>query len=203
MKITTGGGRPSFGNCPQLVAIGASAGGPSALASVLSRLPKDFPAAIVVVQHVDPQFSNGLVNWLGQHTKLPLRLARHGDEPPPGTVLLAGTEYHLAFISPGKIGYTAQPENSPYRPSIDVLFQSIPKFWRGDAVGVILTGMGRDGANGLQSLRQAGHRTIVQDQATSAVFGMPKAAIELKAASEILPLDKIGPRLTVLLNQEN
>jgi two-component system response regulator WspF len=194
---------PSRASRPQLVAMGASAGGPAALAKVLSRLPKDFPAAILVVQHVDPQFTKGLVDWLSEQTKLRLRLARHGDEPKPGTVLLAGTEFHLSFISPGKVGYTAHPEDAPYRPSIDVLFKSIPTFWSGDVVGVVLTGMGRDGANGLQSLRQAGHRTIVQDQATSAVFGMPKAAIELKAASEVLPLDKIGPRLAVLLKQTN
>ncbi len=190
-------------NRPQLVALGASAGGPAALALILSQLPEDFSAAVVVVQHVDSQFIKGLANWLGLQTKLPVRLAREGEHPQPGVVLLAGTGNHLVFLSPTKLGYTAPPIDSAYRPSIDVFFKSIQRFWRGEVVAVLLTGMGRDGADGLKSLRLAGHHTIVQDQATSAVFGMPKAAIELKAATEILPLHKIGPRLNMILAQKN
>jgi len=184
---------------PQLIVLGASAGGPAALSQVLSHFPADFPAAVVVVQHVDWQFAEGLAHWLDYQTELSVRLAVEGDEPEPGTVLLAGTEEHLVFIGATQVGYTAQPIDSSYRPSIDVCFQSAQEFWRGDILGVLLTGMGRDGAAGLKTLRQSGHHTIVQDQATSAVYGMPKAATELKAASEILPLEKIGPRLVSLL----
>lgn len=181
-----------------LIAIGASAGGPAALANVLSHLPADFSAAILIIQHVDCHFAEGLASWLGCQTALPVRLAREGDQPQAGVVLLAGTENHLVFVSPARLGYIQQPADCPYRPSIDVFFQSIVRFWPDEVVGVLLTGMGRDGAEGLKALHDAGHLTIVQDQATSAVYGMPKAAVALKAASEILPLDKIGPRLTLL-----
>ena len=184
----------------QLVAIGASAGGPAALARVLSHLPANFPAPVVVVQHVDSRFAESLAAWLGGKTRLNVRLAQEGDRPQAGTVLLAGLENHLVFISPNRLGYTSQPMDSAYRPSIDIFFKSIEQFWHGSVIGVLLTGMGKDGAAGLKSLRNAGHHTIVQDRATSAVYGMPKAAAELKAASDVLPIDKIGHRLVALQN---
>ena len=188
---------------PPLVAIGASSGGPAALAAILARLPADFPAAVLVIQHVDAQFAEGLAHWLNSEANLPVRLARRGDHPHAGTVLLAGTEHHLAFTSAGRLGYVAQPADSAHRPSIDVCFKSIQRFWQGPVVGVLLTGMGRDGAAGMKAMRLAGHHTIAQDEATSAVYGMPKAAAELKAASEILPLEKIGPRLVALFNRKS
>lgn len=188
---------------PQLVAIGASAGGPAALAAILSKLHENFSAAVLVVQHVDSQFAGGLANWLGRQTKLTVRLAREGDHLHPGVVLLAGTDNHLVFLDSGKVGYSEPPMDSAYRPSIDVLFMSIQRHWRGDVAGILLTGMGRDGADGLKALHHAGHHTIVQDRGTSAVFGMPKAAIELKAATEVLPLHKIGPRLNSILAHRN
>ena len=178
-----------------LVAIGASAGGPAALAAVLEALPSNFPAAVVIVQHVDEQFVAGMAEWLGRHSALPVAVAREGDAPRPGAVLLAGKGDHLTFITAGRLGYTAEPRDYVYRPSVDVFFHSICLLWRGDAVGVLLTGMGRDGALGLKALRRRGHLTIAQDQATSAVYGMPKAAAALEAAVEILPLDRIAPRL--------
>src|SRR5580692_1678491 len=112
-----------------LVAIGASAGGPAALARVLSQLPVDFPAPIVVVQHVDARFAESLAVWLGGKTRLAVRLAQEGDRPQPGTVLLAGLENHLVFISPTRLGYTSQPMDSTYRPSIDVFFRSVERSW--------------------------------------------------------------------------
>lgn len=193
---------PATNKPAQLIAMGASAGGPAALARVLSHLPADFSAAIVIIQHVDFHFTEGLASWLGCQTKLPVRLAIEGDQPQAGTVLLAGTGNHLAFVGPNRLGYVQQPLDCPYHPSIDVFFQSIERSWHYDVVGVLLTGMGRDGAQGLKALRDAGYHTIVQDQATSAVYGMPKAAAEMKAASEILSLDEIGPRLTRLLIPE-
>ena len=183
----------------QLIAIGASAGGPAALAKVLAPLPGDFPAAMIVVQHVDVQFAPGLADWLGYQTELSVRLAKDGDHPKPGTVLLAGSDNHLVFAGPARLGYVRQPLDCSYRPSVDVFFKSVSRFWHGDVVGVLLTGMGRDGAEGLKLLHDMGHRTLVQNQASSAVYGMPKAAAELKAASEILPLDQIGPRLADLM----
>jgi two-component system response regulator WspF len=179
----------------RLVVLGASAGGPAALASVLSSLPRDFNAAVVIVQHVDPQFSAGLASWLNHHSALPVRLAEEGDRPQIGEVLVAAREEHLVFTSSTRLGYTRVPVELSYRPSVDVFLKSVDHFWKGDVAAVLLTGMGRDGAEGLHVLRASGHHTIAQDRATSAVYGMPKAAADLKAAVEILALDKIGPRL--------
>ncbi len=189
--------RPQLGHGhDQLVAIGASAGGPAAVAKVLSALPAEFPAAIVVIQHVDAQFAQGLADWLNHQSPLPVRLAREGDRPLTSQVLLAGTEHHLAFASPTRLTYTSIPLEESYRPSVDVFFKSAERFWQGKVIAVLLTGMGRDGAEGLKRLHDRGHHTIAQDAASSAVYGMPKAAAELNAATEILALDKIGPRLT-------
>lgn len=175
----------------KLIAIGSSAGGPAALAAVLHELPANLSAAVIIVQHVDAQFAPGLATWLASLSKLPVRTAVAGDRPEPGRVLLAATNDHLVFESSGKLAYVREPENEPYRPSVDVFFESIARFWRGEVIGVVLTGMGRDGAKGLKALRQLGHHTIAQDQASSAVYGMPKAAAELGAAIEILPLRQI------------
>jgi len=179
----------------KLVAIGASAGGPAALATILESLPKNFGAAVVVVQHVDHHFATGLATWLNQHSKLPVRLAHEGDRLHPGLVYVAAREEHLILTSPNRLGYTRIPVESSYRPSVDVFFKSVDHYWQGEAVGILLTGMGRDGADGMRLLRGSGYHTIAQDKATSAVYGMPKAAADLGAATEILALDKIGPRL--------
>jgi chemotaxis response regulator CheB len=179
----------------RLVAIGASAGGPAALATVLRGLPHDFPAAIVIVQHVDEQFAPGMATWLGQQTALTVKVAAEGDRPAPGTVLLAGTSNHLVLKGADRVGYEVEPAECSYRPSVDVLFQSVSHHWPGEAIGVLLTGMGRDGAVGLRALRNQGHHTIAQDEASSAVYGMPKAAAKLQAAVDILPVDRIAARL--------
>lgn len=193
-----------FRSRPQnLIALGASAGGPGALARVLSGLPVDFPAAVVIVQHVDAQFAGGLADWLGTDSKLPVRLAQEGDVPRAGTVLLAGRDHDLVLDGAGRLGYAPAAEGSAYRPSVDVFFKSVAEHWSGAAVGVLLTGMGRDGAQGLLAMRRQGWHTIAQDQASSAVFGMPKAAAELKAAVEILALDKIAARLVNVVSIQN
>lgn len=179
----------------RLIAIGASAGGPAALAILLAGLPKDFPAAIVVVQHVDERFAAGMADWLNRDSQLSVRIAQEGDRLTAGTVLLAGTNDHLILKAADRVGYTAEPRDYAYRPSVDVFFESVSALWSGEVVGVLLTGMGRDGAKGLKALRGKGHYTIAQDQATSAVYGMPKAAATLGAAVDILPIERIAPRL--------
>jgi len=179
----------------RLIAIGASAGGPMALHAVLSALPKTFPAAIVIVQHVSEQFSRGMADWLAGICDLPVRIAQAGDRPTAGTVLLAGTNDHLVFKSATELGYSLEPRANSYRPSVDVFFESLSDVWPGDAVGVLLTGMGRDGAHGLKAMRNKGHYTIAQDEATSAVYGMPKAAAAIGAAVDIMPLGRIAQRL--------
>jgi two-component system response regulator WspF len=186
----------------KLVLIGASAGGPSALAEVLSALPENFSPAVVIVQHIDQLFAAGLAGWLNGRSKLGVRPAREGDALTSGSVLLACTEDHLVFKNPLKLGYAAEPIDNPYRPSVDVFFESALRFFRGPMAGVLLTGMGRDGARGLKMLRAAGYPTITQDQGTSAVYGMPKAAAAINAASEILPLPQIGPRLRELFRSD-
>ncbi|MBL6751293.1 MAG: chemotaxis response regulator protein-glutamate methylesterase [Nevskia sp.] len=178
-----------------LVAIGASAGGPAAAAQVLAGLPADFPAAVAIVQHVDEKFAAGMAQWLGEQSRLPVRVACEGDAPVPGTVLLAGTADHLCLKSAERFGYVAEPRESLYRPSVDVFFHSVGRRWPGRAIGVLLTGMGRDGAAGLKALREKGHFTLAQDRATCAVYGMPKAAVEMAAAVEVLPLGRIAQRL--------
>ncbi len=178
-----------------LVAIGSSAGGPAALEVLLKGLPAAFPAAIVLVQHVDQVFAAGMAEWLSSAAGLPVRLAREGEPPQPGQVLLAGTNHHIRLLQNGQLAYTAEPVNEIYRPSIDVFFESVARYWNGDAVGVLLTGMGRDGAQGLKLMRQQGFLTIAQDQASSAVYGMPKAAAAIDAAVEIRPLERIAGRL--------
>jgi chemotaxis response regulator CheB len=179
----------------RLIAIGASAGGPAALATVLRGLPRDFPAAIVIVQHVDEQFAPGMASWLDQQTALTVAVAAEGDRLAPGTVLLAGGNCHLIFKSADRVGYDTEPSEYSYCPSVDVLFQSVSHHWPGEVVGVLLTGMGRDGAVGLRALRNQGHHTIAQDEASSAVYGMPKAAAKLQAAVDILSVDRIASRL--------
>ncbi|MNS96461.1 Chemotaxis response regulator protein-glutamate methylesterase [compost metagenome] len=178
-----------------LVAIGSSAGGPAALEVLLKGLPREFPAAIVLVQHVDQVFAAGMAEWLSSASGLPVRLACEGEQPQPGQVLLAGTNHHIRLLKNGTLAYTAEPVNEIYRPSIDVFFESVARYWRGDAVGVLLTGMGRDGAQGLKLMRQQNFLTIAQDQHSSAVYGMPKAAAAIEAAVEIRPLERIAARL--------
>lgn len=178
-----------------LVAIGASAGGPAAVATLLAGLPPDFPGAIVLVQHLDAQFVPGFAHWLGQQCSLPVRPAEVGEKPAAGVVLIAASGDHLTLTANGELGYRAEPRDYPYRPSVDVFFESVARHWRGELIGVLLTGMGRDGARGLKLLREGHHLTIAQDKATSAVYGMPKAAAAIDAAVEILPLTAIAPRL--------
>jgi chemotaxis response regulator CheB len=178
-----------------LVAIGASAGGPGALATILSALPARFPAAIVIVQHVDRAFAQGMADWLDQQADLSVRVAVAGEPPQRGVALLAATNDHLRLSTHGQLEYTREPADTPYRPSVDVFFESVVRNWPHSALGVLLTGMGRDGAAGLKSMREKGHYTIAQDEATSAVYGMPKAAAELGAARAILPLAHIAAEL--------
>ncbi len=187
-----------------LVAIGASSGGPQALSTVLSKLPADFSSPVVIVQHVDPNFSQELARWLDSQCALDVRLAKEGDELLAGRVLVAGSGDHLILTASHRLSYTPHPREMPYRPSVDVFFDSVVQHWNHSVVGVLLTGMGRDGAQGLLQLRDKGGHTIAQDEATSTVYGMPKAAAQIGAAVEILPLNDIAPALlNFYTNQKN
>lgn len=179
-------------NLPLLMAIGASTGGPQALVKIISQFPQDFSAAIVIVQHLDAQFTPSFAAWLNEQTPLSVQIASPGSNPQPGKILLAGTNHHLVLRPNLTLEYEQEPLACSYHPSIDVFFKSAVKNWTGKGVGVLLTGMGRDGAQGLKMMRDAGWHTIAQDRSTCVVYGMPKAAAELNAAVEILPVDAIA-----------
>jgi two-component system response regulator WspF len=178
-----------------LVAIGSSTGGPKALAKILSQLPANFDAAVSIVQHVDAQFCEGFVDWLKQQSALPVRIAVAGDRLQKGTVLVAGTNDHLYLQPDLTLAYTQHPINYPYRPSVDVFFQSLAQHWTRKGIAILLTGMGKDGAEGLSALRAKGWHTIAQDKESCVVYGMPKAAVELQAAVEILSPEAIANTL--------
>jgi len=178
-----------------LVALGTSTGGPLALSTILSELPADFPAPVLIVQHIGAEHASCLTAWLQARARLPVRTAVAGDRPQPGTVYLSASTHHLIMTSEGCLAYTSEPADYPYRPSVDVLFHSLAKCGTARGIAVLLTGIGRDGAQGLLALKQAGWRTVAQDEATSVVYGMPRAAAELGAAGRVLPLEAIGSYL--------
>ena len=182
------------------VAIGVSTGGPGALIEILRGLPNGFPTPILLVIHVGKLFTPAFAEWLDGQSSVRVGYAADGDPLPPcgeGGVLMAPPDSHLELCQ-GKLRLTQDPERNSCRPSIDVLFESIAKELGSNGVGCLLTGMGRDGAAGLLAIRRAGGKTIAQDEATSVVFGMPREAILLGAAEQVLPLNQIAPRLSVM-----
>lgn len=186
-------GRPEA--LPPLVAIGASTGGPAALVAVIGSLPAAFPGAVVAVQHVDAQFSADLALWLGGQVALPVHEAGAGHRPAAGKVLLAGGDRDLVLGADLILQQRRPRDGSFYHPSVDVFFASLAQHWPDRGVAALLTGIGRDGAEGLLALRRTGWHTMAQDEATSVVHGMPRAAAELGAAVEVLPLHEIGPAI--------
>lgn len=180
---------------PQLLALGASTGGPQALLAILQQLPKTFPVPIVCVQHISDGFLQGLVDWLNANCALRVTIATPGARPLPGVVYFPPERHHLEIGPRGFLTLSPGEPVAGHCPSVTVMFRSVATHCRDAAVGVLLTGMGRDGAEGLQALAQAGSLTIAQDEASCIVFGMPKEAIALGAAQEVLPLEAIAPFL--------
>lgn len=181
----------------RIVALGASTGGPSALKSIISELPKEFPVPILVAQHIAPGFVGGFAEWLGDCSKLAVELGVAGTPMLPGHVYLAPDGSHLE-VEPCDRLALAPPESrgAIICPSIDRLFTSVARIYREKAVGVLLTGMGRDGANGLLKLRQAGSLTMAQDKESSIVFGMPAEAIALGAADHVVAPARVAELLS-------
>jgi two-component system response regulator WspF len=200
--VALGGQTAESRRLPRLIAIGASTGGPAAAREIFKALPAGFPAAIVLVQHVDVAFSADLADWLGRPCRLPVRVIAPGCRPEKGIIWIAGTNDHLLLTDAKQFAYCAEPKDIFYRPSVDVFFHSAAANWPAPGAGVVLTGMGRDGAEGLLSLRKAGWRTIAQDEKTSVVFGMPKAAIECGAALKTMPIDRIAEELICFATHE-
>ncbi len=179
-----------------LVAIGASSGGPRALLRILSMLPPSFALPIAVVLHVEPSFAVGFADWLAAHADRPVRFAQDHEPLAPG-VILAPPDHHLV-VTGSRLRLTDDPPRNFWRPSIDVLFESIAAERARTTAACLLTGMGRDGASGLLAIRRHGGLTIAQDEASCAVFGMPREAIACGAATHVLPLDDIGPTIRSL-----
>ena len=175
-----------------LVVLGASTGGPAAVARVLTELPDSPDASVVIIQHVDMAFAPGLARTLHDQTGRRVELIVAGDRPLPGRVYLAATNDHLILDEDRQFRYVAEPLTVHYRPSVDVFLASLVRHWPEPGAAAVLTGMGRDGASGLLALRRAGWLTLAQDEATSVVYGMPRAAAEAGAAELVLPIGAIG-----------
>ena len=187
------------GSAFEIVAIAASAGGLNALSHVLSVLPQDFPAAIVIVQHLDPRHRSLLSSIMSRRTPLTVREARDGDSITKGTVLTAPPAKHLLVNPDGTISLTQTELVHFVRPSADLMFESVAASYKEKAIAVMLTGSGRDGAMGVKAIDKMGGTVIAQDESTCEFFGMPGAAIATGAVDFILPLDEIAPALITLV----
>jgi two-component system chemotaxis response regulator CheB len=185
---------------PQVIAIGVSTGGPAALVEILRGLPSDFPIPILLVIHLGKLFAPAFAEWLDGQSPMRVAYARDGEQLPSfgdGRVLMASPDRHLV-VRQGRLRLTEDAERHSCRPAVDVLFASLAQELGSHCAACLLTGMGKDGAEGLLAIRRAGGSTIAQDESTSVVFGMPREAILLGAAEQVLPLEKIAPALSAL-----
>jgi two-component system chemotaxis response regulator CheB len=181
----------------RLVALGASTGGPGTLVEILKALPPTFPLPMLLVIHIGKLFETAFAEWLASYSRIPVRYAEDGEPIPRTGLIMAPPDRHL-IVREGRLRLTSDPERHSCRPSVDVLFESIAAEAGRDCLACLLTGMGRDGAQGLLSIRRAGGFTVAQDEATSTVFGMPREAIDLGAAEEVLSLPQIASMLSEL-----
>jgi len=190
---------PQFGSRCRVIAIGASTGGPGAIVEILRSLPDDFELPILFVLHINVMFGTAFADWLDGQSARRVAYAKDGEPftNAAGRVLMAPPDWHLV-VRDGRLRINHDPERHSCRPSVDVLFESVAREFGPSAAGILLTGMGRDGASGLLEMRKAGAITIAQDQATSVVYGMPQQAAALNAAVRVLPLGEIGAAMTSL-----
>jgi two-component system chemotaxis response regulator CheB len=187
---------------PAILAIGSSTGGPAALSVMFKGLPKTLPVPVVVVQHISKGFTRGLVDWLQTECALPIKIAQQDERIFPGEIYFAPDNQHLVLHRRGLLGLTQSAPVSFVRPSVTVLFESVAKHYSNQAIAVILTGMGDDGATGIRTIRDAGGTTLGQDEASCVVYGMPKAAAELGGLSHVVPLPDIASRVVALCQRE-
>jgi len=187
---------------PEIVAIVASTGGPAALSEIVKQLPGDFPLPVVIVQHITSDFLTSMVNWMRALTALRMVIAEAGTHPEPGTIYLAPGHAHLALTKNHRFALDTTT-GGRHIPSGDVLFESVAESYGAAAIGVILTGMGSDGARGLCKMCDAGAFTIAQDEVTSAVYGMPREAVVLGAVKRVLPLSEISNVLIQLTRNKD
>ncbi len=187
----------------RIVAIGASTGGPQALRMILSGLPAGFSVPVLCVQHIAHGFLSELVAWLAETSPLPVRKAAQGEVPQAGVVYFAPDNAHLELDNGGRLNLTQAPPCDGHRPSVTATMRAVARQFGSAAVGVLLTGMGRDGAEGMAAIAAAGGVTIAQDKASSVVYGMPREAVALGAAQQVLSLEQIAPALAALANSRN
>lgn len=185
-----------------VIGMGASTGGPPVLQTILAGLPKDFPSPILIVQHIASGFLNGLVEWLNETTGFQVHIAAHNTFPLNGHVYFAPDDLHMGLSRSGRILLARKESENNVRPAISYLFRSLAEFCGPRAIGVLLTGMGKDGANELKLMKEYGAATIAQDRDTSVVHGMPGEAIEIGGATYILPAEKIADTLVTLVNRQ-
>jgi len=183
----------------QVIGVASSTGGPAALQTVLSSLPASFPVPILIVQHIGKDFASGLASWLGTICPLRVKTSEPGERIEPSTVYVAPDGYHLGISANGDVVHSDDPPIAGFRPSATYLYDSIGRAHGAAALGVVLSGMGRDGTDGLATIKACGGRVLVQDEATSVVFGMPGAAIEAGHADAVLPLQGIASQLLELV----
>jgi two-component system chemotaxis response regulator CheB len=186
---------------PEILAITASTGGPAALSEIFKGLPDDFALPIVVVQHISPEFLPSLIEWLGTMTSMSVKTAVAGTRPQPRHIYFAPGDAHLRLTVNRRFELDRLTK-APYTPSGDILLNSVSFAYGSNAMGVVLTGMGSDGARGLRAMNNAGAYTIAQDEATSVVFGMPQEAIAMNGVNAVLPIQEIA-RVIVSLNSDN
>jgi two-component system, chemotaxis family, protein-glutamate methylesterase/glutaminase len=179
----------------RVIGIGASTGGPPVLQTILWGLPKDFAVPLLIVQHIARGFLPGMVDWLSQTTSLRVLIAAHGVLPLPGHAYVAPDDFHLGLTASGRIMLAREEPESGLRPAVSYLFRTLANHCGAGAVGVLLTGMGKDGAAELKRMKERGAMTIAQDRDSSIVHGMPGEAIQLGAASQILAADQIAEAL--------
>ena len=195
---------PQGGLLKKVVAVGISTGGPNAISYILPRLPGDFPAGILIVQHMPEGFTQMFANRLNQVCKIRVKEAQEGDQIFPGCAYIAPGNRHLKIARVGRgsvVVLSGSPPVNGHRPSADVLFDAVSQEFGSDSIGIIMTGMGDDGARGLGRIKTSGGYTLAQDEETCVVFGMPKVAIELGNVHEVVSLDAIPDRLTALLKE--
>jgi len=182
----------------KVVAIGASTGGPLAIEAILSGLPKDFPAPLLIVQHIASGFVQGFADWLATSSGLPVKVAAHDELPLPGRAYIAPEDSHMGIGTEGRIVLSKKEPENGLRPSVSYLFRSVAEVFGKNTVGVLLTGMGKDGASELKLMKEKGAVTIAQDRKSSVVYGMPGEAAAINAAAYILPPARIAEFLSGL-----
>jgi two-component system chemotaxis response regulator CheB len=176
----------------RVLAIGASTGGPMAVLTVLKAIPRTTPLCILLVQHQAADFMADFISWLADNVSLPVKSASHGDMLRPGVVFVAPADRHMRLQLDGRLSLDQEPPMHACRPAADALLSSVARASGPKSIGVVLTGIGRDGAAGLLDMRRNGALTVAQDEASSVVYGMPRAAVEIGAAAHELPVDEIG-----------